>query len=174
MRKWYNTKAAAWGEILLSIAVGGLVTYLEPSVGIPILLFLLSVGIFLLIRAYRGERKEIAKTSNNETSVPEKLSIPEIINHEKYNEQWSHFDKIKEALLGLQSASAEQASELSKTIQRERVYLDDSEIQTRLDKLLLLVDELVYMKVSTSSIAQLITPTISHISNRMHKRYKRG
>jgi len=55
MQQWWKTKKAAWGEIVMSIAVGGLATYLSPIIGIPIFLVMLIVGIFLLRQAYKVE-----------------------------------------------------------------------------------------------------------------------
>jgi hypothetical protein len=54
MRKWWETKRAAWGEILMSLALGALATYIIPQVGIPLFIILLLVGIWLLIRAYKS------------------------------------------------------------------------------------------------------------------------
>src|SRR4030042_709952 len=64
MRKWLATKQAAWGEIAMSLAVGGLATSLDPKIGIPILLVLLFGGLYLIWRAYAEEKR---KTKNLET-----------------------------------------------------------------------------------------------------------
>jgi len=46
------------------IAVGGLFTYIEPTIGIPVLLILLFIGFYLIWRAYTEEKR---KTENFET-----------------------------------------------------------------------------------------------------------
>jgi len=58
MGKWWESKQAAWGEILLSLAVGGLATYLSPVIGIPIFAVLLGLGIWLVVRAYSNKRND--------------------------------------------------------------------------------------------------------------------
>ncbi len=47
----------------MSLAIGGLATYLEPKIGIPVLLVLLFVGLYLIWRAYTEEKR---KTENFE------------------------------------------------------------------------------------------------------------
>lgn len=51
----YNSKQAAWGEALVLLSVGGIIAFLKPSVGIPILLCTFILGVILIIRAYRKE-----------------------------------------------------------------------------------------------------------------------
>jgi len=41
----------------VSIAIGGLATYLKPIIGIPILVILLGLGIYLICKAYKREGK---------------------------------------------------------------------------------------------------------------------
>jgi hypothetical protein len=56
MFKWMQTKKAAWGEIFMSLAIGGISTYLEPVIGVPILLIMFGIGIWLLIKAYGSDK----------------------------------------------------------------------------------------------------------------------
>jgi len=65
MREWWGTKTAAWGFIIIGIGGGGVLTYLSPPIGIPVCLILISLGVWLLIRAYRHRDKlttEVGKT----------------------------------------------------------------------------------------------------------------
>lgn len=65
MREWWGTKTAAWGFIIIGIGGGGVLTYLSPPIGIPVCLVLISLGVWLLIRAYRRRDKlttEVGKT----------------------------------------------------------------------------------------------------------------
>lgn len=55
MWKRLGTKQAAWGEAIVFMAIGGLATYVKPEIGVPILLVLLIIGVYLICRAYRQE-----------------------------------------------------------------------------------------------------------------------
>jgi hypothetical protein len=57
MSRWWQTKKAAWGETIMSLAIGGFSTYLKPIIGIPIFIVMAGIGIWLLIKAYRSEKK---------------------------------------------------------------------------------------------------------------------
>lgn len=41
----------------MSLAIGGLSTYLKPAIGIPIFVVLLGIGIWLLIMSYKADKK---------------------------------------------------------------------------------------------------------------------
>jgi hypothetical protein len=55
--QWWNTPWAAWGLLAIGIGVGGLLTYIEPQIGIPIGIIISLTGICLIIRAYLGKYK---------------------------------------------------------------------------------------------------------------------
>lgn len=61
MWKWLATKQATWGEALVLLAIGGLATYFAPKIGIFVLLVLFFVGLYLIWRAYKEEKR---KTEN--------------------------------------------------------------------------------------------------------------
>lgn len=90
-----------------------------------------------------------------------------------YTNEWEHFDRIKEAMLKVSSASTEQAKNLSDIIQRERVYLDDAILQEQLEKFVSLLDGIASLKIPTYGLQPMIPKVISEISKRMNKRYKR-
>jgi hypothetical protein len=56
MPDWLDNKYGAWGVAIVLTALGGVVTYLKPAAGIPLLVILLSVGIYLIWRAYKTGR----------------------------------------------------------------------------------------------------------------------
>lgn len=89
----------------------------------------------------------------------------------KYHEEWDHFEKIKEAIIKLQYASLEEALELFDEIERERVTLDDEDIQRRLTALIAL--ERKMQKFGDKIPPELVAKLIDLLSRRMHKRYKR-
>jgi len=86
-------------------------------------------------------------------------------------EEWAHFEKIKEAIIKLQYAPSEQALELFDEIERERVTLDDDDIQHRLTALIILEREMREFddRIPPEEVAKLI----DLLSRRMHKRYRR-
>jgi hypothetical protein len=68
MFKWWQSKQAAWGEIIVSIAIGGLATYLNPIIGIPLFIIMLIIGVWLLTKAYKREvatKEELKETKTN-------------------------------------------------------------------------------------------------------------
>jgi hypothetical protein len=89
----------------------------------------------------------------------------------RHAEEWAHFEKIKEAIIKLQYASPQQALELFDEIERERVTLDDDDIQHRLTSLIALERKMqkFNIKIPPEHVAKLI----DMLSRRMHKRYKR-
>jgi hypothetical protein len=50
---WWETKLAAWAELIIGLGGGGLMSYISPIIGIPVCIILVGFGVFLLIRAYR-------------------------------------------------------------------------------------------------------------------------
>lgn len=88
-----------------------------------------------------------------------------------YTSEWEHYDKMKEAILGLRSASSAQVKNLSIVIQRERTYLDDDPLQDMMDKFMSVVDECARLGISVDGLVQI--PVISATTKRMHKRYRR-
>jgi hypothetical protein len=89
----------------------------------------------------------------------------------RHAEEWVHFEKIKEAIIKLQYAPSEKALELFDEIERERVTLDDDDIQHRLTSLIALERKMQEFddKIPPEHVAKLI----DLLSRRMHKRYKR-
>lgn len=51
---WWDTLAAAWGFLIVSIGGSTLLAFLSTQIGIPIGILLLLLGILLIIRAYRN------------------------------------------------------------------------------------------------------------------------
>jgi len=75
MRKWWATKQAAWGEAIVFMAIGGLAAYLKPPVGIPILVVLLILGIYLIWRAYKQQKKQqVSKLHRRKDSEGKQIS----------------------------------------------------------------------------------------------------
>ena len=89
----------------------------------------------------------------------------------RHAEEWVHFEKIKEAIIKLQYAPLEQALELFDEIERERVTLDDDDIQHRLTSLIAL--ERKMQKFDIKMPPEHVAKLIDLLSRRMHKRYKR-
>ena len=89
----------------------------------------------------------------------------------RHAEEWANFEKIKEAIIKLQYATPEKALELFDEIERERVTLDDDDIQHRLTSLIALERKMqkFNIKIPPEHVAKLI----DMLSRRMHKRYKR-
>lgn len=56
MPTWLKSKKGAWGEIIVSLAIGGLTTYLSPVVGVPLFVVMLVFGGYLLYGAYTTEK----------------------------------------------------------------------------------------------------------------------
>jgi hypothetical protein len=89
----------------------------------------------------------------------------------RHAEEWANFEKIKEAIIKLQYAPPEKALELFDEIERERVTLDDNDIQHRLTSLIALERKMqkFNIKIPPEHVAKLI----ELLSRRMNKRYKR-
>jgi hypothetical protein len=81
MRNWWESKQAAWGESLVLAALAGIGAYLKPLIGIPVLVVVLVIGIWLIRRAYK--KGNIKDNSNVEyvdkmiinSKTPEVLQI---------------------------------------------------------------------------------------------------
>jgi hypothetical protein len=103
--------------------------------------------------------------------IPDPKTIRKWAKEETYAEEWAHFEKIKEAIIKLQYAPLEQALEIFDEIERERVTLDDDDIQHRLTSLIALERKMQEFddKIPPEHVAKLI----DLISRRMHKRYER-
>ena len=83
MAKFWRSKQTAYGEAIVLLALGGLATYVAPVIGIPVLLALLSFGVYLVWRSYRraAEEKEaeyISKMIAGNKAGP-LLSIPKTV-----------------------------------------------------------------------------------------------
>jgi len=50
--KWLETKSAAYGEAVMLLIGGAVFSYLQPTMGIPILVGLFCIGCFLIWKAY--------------------------------------------------------------------------------------------------------------------------
>ncbi|MFC2122504.1 hypothetical protein ACFLRP_02335 [Bacteroidota bacterium] len=50
--KWYDSKLAAKAVSLMLLVFGSALSYLKPTIGVPVLVFVFLVSIFLLFRAY--------------------------------------------------------------------------------------------------------------------------
>lgn len=57
MWKWWDTSKGAWGLLATGLGVGIVLTYISPQVGIPVGGIITSIGILLIVRAYRGKTK---------------------------------------------------------------------------------------------------------------------
>ena len=89
----------------------------------------------------------------------------------KFAEEWEHYDKIVEAMIGLQYASLEQRQKLLDEIQRERIILVDAELQKTLTKFIDAIGECT--KLGMTVDPKSVTLTIDITNERMNKRYKR-
>ena len=49
---WWETKSFAWGELIVGVGGGGLLSYISPIIGVPVCIIMVGFGIFLMIRAY--------------------------------------------------------------------------------------------------------------------------
>ena len=121
-------------------------------------------------------KEETAKGTNTGKQEPMLANliakpIDDAIPKGRHAEEWAHFEKIKEAIIKLQYAPLEQALELFDEIERERVTLDDDDIQHRLTSLIALERKMQEFddKIPPEHVAKLI----DLLSRRMHKRYKR-
>ncbi len=90
MHNWWDTKQAAWGVIVLSVAIGGTFSYLKPCVGIPILVILFAIGVWLIWRAYR-QKPPIEVMPENQSGIiaKDKPSIrvtPRLVDDDYYLE----------------------------------------------------------------------------------------
>ena len=111
-----------------------------------------------------GKQEPIAA---NPTTKP----IEDAASKGRHAEEWAHFEMIKEAIIKLQYATPEKALELFDEIERERVTLDDEDIQHRLTSLIALERKMqkFNIKIPPEHVAKLI----ELLSRRMNKRYKR-
>ncbi len=75
MRKWWESKATAWAELILGLGGGGLLTFLSPQIGIPVSIILILIGIWLLIRAYRHRDNLILDEKKPEKPEASSLEI---------------------------------------------------------------------------------------------------
>ena len=89
----------------------------------------------------------------------------------RYSTEWEHYEKIKDAIIGLQHACADQRIALLDVIQGERVFLNDSKLQEALDEFIAVVEECTDLGIRVYH--KVVTLTIGRTSKRMHKRYKR-
>lgn len=61
MREWWSTPKAAWGFLGVGIGGGVVITFLvSPIVGIPLGIVLTSVGIWLIVQAYKNRNRLIS------------------------------------------------------------------------------------------------------------------
>ena len=58
----------------MSVAIGGLSTYLKPVIGIPVFVVLFGLGIWLLIRAYRTDKKKPELENKSELKIGAKVN----------------------------------------------------------------------------------------------------
>jgi len=89
----------------------------------------------------------------------------------KYTEEWEHFKKIRDALINLQHVSIDERSLLIDIIMRERIFLNDTELQERLDSFIVMEEHMTRHKIPM--LAKYIAPAIALLSRRMNKRYPR-
>ena len=101
MSSWLKSKQAAWGETLVFLAIGGIITYLKPVVGIPLIIVFLGLGIWLLIRAYK-------------VRVPEPNSSQSGLQRIKVTKDVTSANKIYKILSQIQQRQEELAEEASK------------------------------------------------------------
>jgi hypothetical protein len=90
----------------------------------------------------------------------------------KFSQEWTHYERIKEAIIALQHASVNERGNLLDLIERERVTLDDKELQERLSTFIAVVGESAEFDLNVDSL--VVDRIISDTSRRMNKRYKRS
>ncbi|MFC1936936.1 hypothetical protein ACFLWY_00080 [Chloroflexota bacterium] len=159
-------KKREWGLALVFLGAGVVAQYVLPQYGVPIALVIIVIGFILINNANR----EASTLYSDLPPIGQDSTAP----LPDYSEEWSHFDKINDAIVKLQSASLGQAKELSSVIQHERMYLDDSQLQSILDKLVFEVDQWARLGVTPEGLSPLIPMIISSLINRMHRRYRRS
>ena len=90
----------------------------------------------------------------------------------KYSEEWNHYERIIEAIIALKCARVEERGNWLDQIEKERVTLDDKEIQERLSTFIMTVEE--YTENNLNVHSSVVDRIISDTSLRMNKRYKRS
>jgi hypothetical protein len=90
----------------------------------------------------------------------------------KYSEEWKYYEQIKEAIIALKCANIEERGNLLNQIERERVTLDDRELQERLSTFIMTVEESAEFNLNVDS--SVVDRIIHDTSLRMNKRYKRS
>lgn len=137
MGKFWRSKQTAFGEAFVLLAVGGLAAYLKPAIGVPVLLALLVLGVWLIWRSYRQplldtqsrpnlELQEIRKKDNGkEATISNKTKGQQI--HTKILELDTLLEKTKSGLA------------------KEENWLANPEIRDTLDKLQVELNTLGYL-----------------------------
>jgi hypothetical protein len=89
-----------------------------------------------------------------------------------YAEQWQHFERMKEAIIKLQYVLPEERRKLLDTIENERVFLDDTELQYSLKLFIRIITE-KFLDTNLPVFHDIINEEISRETKQMNKRYKR-
>jgi hypothetical protein len=95
-----------WGLALVFLAPGMLAQYVSPQYGIPAALVIMVIGFTLV---HQSSREATLPYDNLLTIQHDDIVAPP----PDYSEEWGHFNKINDALVRLQSASLDQARELT-------------------------------------------------------------
>ena len=88
-----------------------------------------------------------------------------------YAQQWEHYKKLTDLFISLKEVSGGQREEVLNNISRERVELDDSELQEWIGKFLNAEAECVKYRLKTDDY--MIRRVLDMTRKRMNKRYKR-
>jgi hypothetical protein len=94
-----------------------------------------------------------------------------IIKDNLYKDEWEHYNLLKEAFIKLQYVYGQERLATIDTINRERVLLNDKELQNWIELFLNAEHEMAEFDVRADSA--LVTRIIDKTSERMRNKYKR-
>lgn len=90
----------------------------------------------------------------------------------KYEPEWQHFEKLKDAIIKLEYATAKERRNLVSIIENERVYIGDDDFQQSLSLFIGIITE-KFFDTDMSVFHDIIRLEIDRETKRMNKRYKR-
>ena len=155
MAKWWEAKWFAWGELCVSIAGGGLATYLEPKIGIPVFSVMLILGIFLMWRAYRRR--------------PKVKLVNEHIIDIKTNQIWEGFNNLTNLLLSFENANSEERREIRNNITNTRNKFLNNEIDMMIKEILDSIDESIELGMTLHPTIEAGLEKIRQYINKYYK-----
>jgi hypothetical protein len=131
----------------------------------------LNNGKYELVYLDSGKNEVVNETTELKTSESVGELKEQFVSPRKYSSEWAHSEIIVDAMLKMRDAPPEQTRKLLDGIERERIYLDDKELQEDLDRFVDAVEEDIKLGMSPGPE---IRPTLNKIRMRMKKRYWRS